>query len=71
MSLSQFLCNAVDLVQTATADLHVDGGGHSGIQNGIDHGTAGEKGANIGILALHFFLHPIHVVKAAFLVLFI
>ena len=62
---SQMLRDAVDLIQIRAADLHVDRSRRARIQNGIDHRATGKECANVGELAGHRLLHPIHIFKTA------
>src|SRR5258706_6456632 len=67
----QVLGNVVRPAQFATRNLHVDGGGHAHIQNGVHHGTAGEEGAQIGIFGGNLAANAVHVFEAADLVRFL
>ncbi len=57
----KILRHAIGLFQIATGDLQIDGRRHAHIQDGVHHGAALEKRADVGILRRDFVAHAVHV----------
>src|SRR5580700_181042 len=64
-AIGQSLRDAIDLGQVRAAHLHIDGSWRTRIQNGVVHRAAGKECANVGKLAGHCLLHPVHIFEAA------
>ena len=63
-TFGQHLRGIVGLIQVAAGNLNIDGRGHSGIEDGIHHRTAGEECSHIGILRRDLAAQSVHIVEA-------
>ena len=58
-------------VADSAADLHIDGRGQALVQHGVLQATGLEVGAEVGICSPQYAPHPVHILVAADLVVFL